>query len=366
MHGKRVASLKSSPQDPTVAVDSQRQLILGSGERAKQLEAMPDFTARVLDIQRSRDCESLVQSNVVFMGERLPKMLPPFIKWPIWKARPQRLDTEPTSLQQLKNGIALKSRAVPSETYSLGTQPRISLTATYIRGELGSLDRKHVIGLIHHAAKAGADNEADTYRITSSRLAELIGAKHGDRFRERLAASLWRMGGVSIQLAESDPLANSWTSIGFALLPLVRVEKHGRETHIVYDLPAQAKQFIQQGKLATVDMMRLEALASPCAESLYLLLYDLGQFYYGKSIVYRIEDLAQRLGIKVNKHAVQSAFYDNWSMVRCSIDDACERVAKYAGFLRDWSVEGRGMETTYTFFYADRSCRLHMPPNTTP
>lgn len=334
----------------------------GTGERARQFGDLPEFAAKALDVRRSEACEAQLQAEVVYSGCRFSQMVPPFLKWPIWQARPQRPRREPKSLLQLDKGLTVESRQVRQETYSLGTLPRVGLTIAYLCGELGALDRRHLIGLVNHAKAVGPDDDRGRYRSTAAALAKVLDTGFNNPFRERLASSLWRMSGTPIRLTEGDPLAKRWTSRSFHLLPSVEVERRGREQHILYTLPDDAVRFIESGKLVTVDMQALRGMDSAAAESLYLLLYDLAQWYNGKSVLFAVADLAVRLGLRVYEAAGRAKKYDDWSKVRRYINGACERVWKYGGFLRDWTVEGRGAQTVYGFHFADKGCRLHLPP----
>jgi len=162
---------------------------LGTGNRAKDLTRIQSFVSKSIDAQRSRECESQVQAeaDVIYLGEhRLQKMLPPFLKWPIWKAQPRYFDTEPKSLTQIKNGLtAAYDDNVSRRVIRLNTMPRISLTATYGRGELGSLDRRHLIALVSNAVKNDSNSEEkNVFKATPKTLAELTCSKLNDRFRE--------------------------------------------------------------------------------------------------------------------------------------------------------------------------------------
>ncbi|MGC1953033.1 MAG: hypothetical protein WA970_10780 [Gammaproteobacteria bacterium] len=331
---------------------------------------MPHF-ARLADLTRSRQCEKHVQQDlagtnqaeIICLGERLQKTLPPFMKWPIWRARPNRIHKEPGSLTQLRAGLLLQRQQVLKETFALTSLPRIALSVTYANGELSTADRRNLIALTHHAHVGARDEYGWT--VKPRRLAELVGARYGECFRRDVAASLWRMAGAGLQLSRGDPLATAWGVASFYLLPLVTTERRGREQVIIYDLPDPAKELLRQGQLVTEDMQRLLALRSPTAETLYVLLYDLAQWQqksYRQTATYQLEDLATRLGLSLVLTAAKGRTYTHWAKLHRQIERACERVARYAGFLRDWEFIGRGTDACVTFFFTDRNTRRHLPP----
>ena len=72
----------------------------GTGQRFRQLEMFDPTVARVFQLKHSQQCEQRVQTVIrgnPNTGIRLAKAIPPYLKWPIWPAKPRRPRVAPHS-----------------------------------------------------------------------------------------------------------------------------------------------------------------------------------------------------------------------------------------------------------------------------
>jgi len=353
------------------ANDGQEELArAGTGELAQQLKLFGGFTA-MIENQRAWECESRVQAMGPHQGERLQKALPPYVKWPLFKARPQRNREVAPSFGMLCDDHCESakevSQVVKVQKFNLLTVPRLVAEVTYLAGELGVSARRMLCALAEYAVKNGPSGE-DGYRLSVRILCDLLGISTRSRSNyEEIPAVLWGLSRTVVHLNSRDELSKTWGTDGFLLLPRVAAVKDGREWMIEYDFPPAAKKMINQGQLCTVDTHRLKALRSPSAETLYCLLYDVAQWSKLPSVVYTAPDLRQRLGLSMPTTKGRSADYAHWGRLVSQIRDASERVYGVGQCLSDYRIFGKGAEAAAEFYFVSGNCRKgHLPPGSGP
>ncbi len=339
---------------------------VGTGEIASQLELFGGL-AEFYEKRRARACEARVQAAGPHRGVRLLKAVPPYIKWPIWRARPARINTGPKSFLQLYNKKTFGSHEQTARTlifkrsFNLTTVPRVMAEVSYLAGELGAHDRKVLCALSEHAM--GNNRNEQGYFLRTAQLADILGlSRRNKKNYEDLARSLWRLSRTIVHLNQHDELSQSWGTKGFLLLPELAAHKIGREWELIYDFPEAANDLIRRGALGTVDVRRLNALKSPTAESLYCLLYDVAQWSKLPSITYGVADLIQRLGVSIPSRSNGRRIYQDWSKPIRIIHAAAEKTYSVGQIIVDYRVDNCGAGTNATFFFARGQCRKgHLP-----
>ncbi len=82
-----------------------REDCLGTGSRNKLINELPLYMIDPLDRDRSVECENNLDKKSTDYSKdyRMLKVVPSFLKWPIWRAKPKRhTSIEPKSFKQLE------------------------------------------------------------------------------------------------------------------------------------------------------------------------------------------------------------------------------------------------------------------------
>jgi hypothetical protein len=309
-----------------------------------------------MDAHRARSCNEYMTQLGNQRGSMYCKMLPPYLKWPIWRARVTRDKRAPSTLKMLEeylqsfSGCHSSKELVQKRRFELNSTPRIGLEVSYEYGEVSSLDRRVFLALTDNAIRSAS---TEGYELPVPALQDSIGLAR--KKRDALCASLWCLTGTTMRVTAVDQLAGEWGTKLFALLPTVGVVRSGRSAVIAYDLPEQTKKMIEAKRITTINMHALQSLnGSAIAESLYLFLYDMSQWFVSRNhVTYTLADLAVRLGLSdCYEHAGRNSKYRDWGSLRAKIQRATERVYMVFGVLRDYRIEGSGAETNFTFYFA--------------
>jgi hypothetical protein len=341
------------------------------GERARQLEMFEPTVARMYQRVHSQQCEKRVQvatRDNPHTGIRLAKAIPPYIKWPIWPAKPRRPKDVPASYESLQKRLegpkCSATTNVPMRSFNLTSIPRMIGDVTYAGGELGARDRRTLVAMTAIAAERGPQSDRGNYLTRSRELLDRMGvSKKSNKVREEIPGILWRTSRTGICLAAGDPLSGSWGTESFYLIPILMLIKDRRDYLIEYNVPAAANALIQQGKLCTVDLHRLHAIKSPAAESLYFLLYDVAQWSNKTWIEYSTPELAARVGIELSAFSLGGKRYTRWKKIIDILRAASKTVYDLAQYLVDFEIRGSGDESSFVYYFADAAFRKgHLPP----
>lgn len=345
---------------------------LGNGRRYQQLSLLGPYERRIVEAQRSDACEkTAIDLYKRMCGDEKPvrryqTTVPPFLKWPIWPLRPARGKHAPTTFSQLRalldsseECLEVISEQSPSYTYRFRQKPYIHLKVTYSNGEVGPEDRRVLVALSHHARRhAEGRHDLTDFEIPLDEFLKLLGQKPDNRLRRIVSLALWGLSGTFVSTLEGDPLVQhrSWTTESFSLLPRVKLIPLTRKrTLLRYTIHKHARDMLvgPDDSTTTFDLLRSLALRrQPCAESLYLLLYDCAQWIDDDHIDIRLTALSQFLGLKIIPNRLD--------LMRRTVERACKTVQPVAGFLADYEWFGCGPSTFCRYYLADdRTIRRH-------
>jgi hypothetical protein len=202
-------------------------------------------------------------------------------------------------------------------------------------------------------------NENGSCEITFKKICDdLMISSNSYKNRQSIASSFYRMNNTFISIHSSDELSKTWGIDSFSLLPHIGVNKRGRELFLRFGLPVGAIDDIKRGVITTTDFQKLFVFGQNySSETLCLLLYDVAQWMRNDSVSYGVLDIAQRLGMKVNK---ANKTYSDWGKFYTKLSSVCDVTAKYSGFLRDYNIEGKKEDMEIKFWFADKKYRRHL------